>query len=166
MISSSKTRVSRRQFQSAGSRQPRGRSCWEIEVFFDGDCPLCRREIAMLQRWDRQHRIRFTDISAEDFDAADYGISHDELMSEIHARTSDGQWITGVEVFRRLYGAVGFRWLIPFTRLPGISCGLEVGYRVFAKNRLKWTGRCSEDSSTCQITRTTQSNPSTSNRNR
>jgi predicted DCC family thiol-disulfide oxidoreductase YuxK len=63
-------------------------------------------------------------------------------MREIKGRLPDGTWITGVEVFRRLYGAVGFRWLIPFTRLPGIRQLLDVGYRVFAKNRLRLTGRC------------------------
>jgi predicted DCC family thiol-disulfide oxidoreductase YuxK len=77
-------------------------------------------------------------------------------MAEIHARLPDGTWITGVEVFRRLYGAVGFRYLIPLTRLPGIACSLDFGYRLFAKNRLKWTGRCSSDGSVCQCDVTTQ----------
>jgi predicted DCC family thiol-disulfide oxidoreductase YuxK len=124
---------------------------WEIEVFFDSDCPLCRREIAILRGLDRRNRIRFTDIAAEDFEPSDYGISHQQLMAEIHARLPDGTWINGVEVFRRLYCAVGFRWLISFTRLPGISCGLELGYGFFARNRLKWTGRCSPESESCQV---------------
>ncbi|MCA9152358.1 MAG: DUF393 domain-containing protein, partial [Planctomycetales bacterium] len=34
-----------------------------VEVFYDGDCPLCKREIGFLQRRDRQGRIRFTDIA-------------------------------------------------------------------------------------------------------
>ena len=35
---------------------------WEIEVFYDGACPLCRREIEMLRRWNKKDRLRFTDI--------------------------------------------------------------------------------------------------------
>lgn len=124
---------------------------WQIEVFFDGDCPLCRREISMLRRLDRKKRICFTDIATEDFDPSRYGTSYQQLMTEIHARTPNGTWITGVEVFRRLYGAVGFRWLVPVTRLPGISCGLEFGYQIFARNRLNWTGRCSANRAACQI---------------
>lgn len=154
MISRSQMQAPKAIRQSTSFSHDESPALWEIEVFFDGDCPLCRREITMLRRLDRKRRIRFTDVAAEDFDAADYGISHQELMSEIHARLANGTWISGVEVFRRLYGAVGFRWLIPFARLPGISCGLEVGYRVFAKNRLKWTGRCSQDSNSCQLTPT------------
>ena len=63
-------------------------------------------------------------------------------MDEIQGRLPDGNWITGVEVFRRLYTAVGFGPLVALTRLPGISHGLDAGYRVFARNRLRFTGRC------------------------
>ena len=113
-----------------------------VEVFFDGACPLCMREIRMLQRRDRKARIRFTDIAAPDFDPAVTGLTMAELMSEIRGRLPNGERIAGVEVFRQLYAAVGFGPLVAATRLAGIRTLLDVGYRVFAKNRLKWTGRC------------------------
>lgn len=116
---------------------------WDVEVFFDGDCPLCRREIALLRRWDRSRRIRFVDIAGDGFDAADYGLSQEALLAEIHARLPDGTWIRGVEVFRRLYTAVGWSGFVAVTRWPGVRQMLEVGYRVFAKHRLRLTGRCS-----------------------
>ena len=120
----------------------------EVEVFFDGDCPLCVREIDMLRRLDSARgRVMFTDIAAPDFDAAGLGLDFATLMARIHGRLPDGTWIEGVEVFRRLYAAVGFRWLVPVTRVPGVSHALELGYQVFAKNRLKWTGRCVPDAS-------------------
>lgn len=122
-----------------------------IEVFFDGDCPLCRREIGMLRWLDRKQRIRFTDITAEDFDAAAIGRTHDELMAEIHGRLPNGQLITGVEVFRQLYGAVGLRWLMWITRLPLVSHVLNWGYGVFARNRLRWTGRKVQHGQACSI---------------
>ncbi len=37
----------------------------EVEVFHDGQCPLCQRERQLLQRLDRANAIRFVDISAE-----------------------------------------------------------------------------------------------------
>jgi len=122
---------------------------WQIEVFFDGACPLCRKEIRMLQWLDRRQRIRFTDITAADFAAQDYGKTTQQFMDEIQGRLPDNSWITGVEVFRRLYGAVGFGWITWATRLPLVSHVLEWGYRKFAKNRLKWTGRCTDS---CLIT--------------
>jgi predicted DCC family thiol-disulfide oxidoreductase YuxK len=115
---------------------------FDIEVLFDGDCPLCAREIGMLRRLDRRSRIRFTDISDAGFDATQVGVPWRDLMARIHGRLPDGTLIEGVEVFRRLYAAVGFSGLVSLTRLPGVSHLLEFGYRWFAKNRLRLTGRC------------------------
>lgn len=122
---------------------------YRIEVFFDGDCPLCVREIAMLRRLDRRARIRFTDIAAPGFDPAAEGTTMETLMAEIHGRLPDGRWITGVEVFRQLYAAVGLGPVVAATRLPGVRGALDVGYRLFAKNRLRLTGRCTSES--CEL---------------
>ncbi|MEP3479600.1 MAG: DUF393 domain-containing protein [Fuerstiella sp.] len=124
-------------------------SPWKIEVFFDGDCPLCRREINLLKWFDRKQRIKATDIATEDFQAEHYGKSMSEFMDEIQGRKPDGSWVIGVEVFRQLYSAIGLGFAVWFTRWPGISHLLEFGYRVFAKNRLKLTGRCTTD--TCDL---------------
>ena len=114
----------------------------EVEVFYDGDCPLCLREINMLKRWDRLGRIQFTNIASPEFNPATVGKTFDELMSQIYGRLPDGTLIQGVEVFRRLYTAVGFGTLVTMTRWPGISQLLSAGYSIFAKNRLRLTGRC------------------------
>jgi predicted DCC family thiol-disulfide oxidoreductase YuxK len=118
------------------------RSHATIEVFYDGDCPLCTREIRVLRRLDRRDRITFTNIAAADFvpDGKDLAT----LMARIHGRLPDGTWVEGVEVFRELYAAVGFGPLVALTRLPGISHLLGAAYRVFARNRLRWTGRCTD----------------------
>lgn len=120
------------------------RSDHDVEVFFDGACPLCAREIRLLNRLDRRGRIRFTDIAAPDFDATSLGIPWSLLMDRIHARLPDGRWVEGVEVFRRLYAAVGLGPLVALTRLGPVAWLLELGYASFAKNRLRWTGRCDD----------------------
>jgi hypothetical protein len=51
--------------------------------------------------------------------------------------------VVGVEVFRRLYAAIGLRGLVAISRLPGISHGLELGYRIFAPLRLRLRPQCS-----------------------
>lgn len=122
---------------------------FDIEVFYDGACPLCMREIRMLQRKDRRKRIRFVDIAAEGFDAASVGLSWEALMTRIHGRLADGTLVEGVEVFRRLYAAVGFGPLVAMTRAPGVSQLLGVAYATFAKHRLRLTGRCADG--VCQI---------------
>ena len=119
----------------------------DIEVFFDGACPLCVREIRFLRRMDRKDRIQFTDIASQEFRASDYQKTMDALMSEIHGRLPDGTWVFGVEVFRRLYAAAGLGPLVWLTRLPIIAGLLDRAYGVFARNRLRWTSRWRELSS-------------------
>ena len=129
-------------------------SAYDVEVFYDGECPLCMREIRLLRGRDRAGRIVFTDIAATGFDPGSVGLDQDALMKRIHARLPTGELIEGVEVFRRLYAAVGFGTLVALTRLPVVSHGLDLAYKVFAKNRLRLTGRCVKtDDGSCAVTR-------------
>ena len=121
---------------------------FDVEVFFDGECPLCTKEIDVVRRLDRRSRVRFVDIAAPSFDASIIGRTHDELMARIHARLPDGQLVEGVEVFRLMYAATGLRPLVALTRLPGVTQLLDASYTWFAKNRLRLTGRCETDACT------------------
>jgi predicted DCC family thiol-disulfide oxidoreductase YuxK len=124
---------------------------FDVEIFFDGACPLCTREVALLRRMDKRARIRFTDIAAEDFDPAPLGLDIAALMERIRGRLPDGTLIEGVEVFRRAYAAVGLGPIVALTRAPGVKQALDLGYHWFAKNRLKLTGRC--DANGCAVPR-------------
>ena len=119
---------------------------FDIEVFFDGDCPLCLREVNLLRKLDKEsQRIRFTDIQAADFVPASVGLTFPDLMRRIHGRLPTGELVEGAEVFRRLYAAVGFRRAVAVSRWPGVSQLVDAGYSLFAKNRLRLTGRCTDD---------------------
>lgn len=114
----------------------------EITLLFDGECPLCAREVAMLRRLDRARgRIAFADIAAPGFDAGRYGRSDAELMARIHGVLGDGRVVEGLEVFRRAYAAVGLGWALAWTDWPGLRRVADAGYRWFARNRLRLTGR-------------------------
>ena len=119
-----------------------GSSGSEIEVFYDGGCPVCLREVRVARLLDRRGRILFTDIDAPGFQAPEGSPGFDDLMARIHARTADGAWVQGVEVFRRLYAAIGFGPLVAVSRWPGIAQLLDWGYAIFARNRTRWFGRC------------------------
>jgi predicted DCC family thiol-disulfide oxidoreductase YuxK len=114
----------------------------DIEVFYDGDCSVCVREIEWLHQRDTQGRIRLTDIAAPGFDAdRDAGIPIVRLMDCIQARLASGEVLEGMEVFRHLYEIVGFPRLVRLTRLPVITPLLDGAYRLFAKHRLRLAGR-------------------------
>ncbi len=118
------------------------RESWQIRVLFDGECPLCAREMRMLERMDRgRGRIELEDISRRAFDPTRYGVDAEQLMARIHGVLPDSSVVEGLEVFRRAYAAVGLGWLMAPTRWPLLRGLSEAGYRIFAKNRLRWTGR-------------------------
>ena len=113
----------------------------QFELFHDGDCPLCAREVGLLMRLDRNNKILFTDIAASDFDAQSVGKTQTVLIDSIHGRLPNGKWVTGVEVFRQLYAAVGFGWVVTITRFPPLAKLMDWCYARFAKHRLALTGR-------------------------
>lgn len=114
----------------------------EITILYDGECPLCTRELAMLKRIDRRRgRLGAIDIAAVGFDASRYGRDWETLMGRIHGVLPDGSVIEGVEVFRRAYAAVGRGWVLRWTSLPPFVRPVDAAYRWFARNRLRLTGR-------------------------
>ncbi|UCE84778.1 MAG: DUF393 domain-containing protein [Deltaproteobacteria bacterium] len=122
---------------------------WDIKILHDGDCPLCAREIAMLKRRNRQGRVAFEDIAAPGFDPARYGLDRAAVMGRIHGVLPDGRVIEGMDVFRRAYAGVGLGWLLAPSRWPLAGRVFDRAYEIFARNRLRWTGRedalCSEE---------------------
>ena len=108
-----------------------------IVLLFDGDCPLCAREVAWLASLRRADAVLFVDIAAADFDAASLGLDPDDLMGEIHALMADGEVVIGMEVFRRVYAALGLGWITALTSLPGLRSLSDAAYRFFAKHRLR-----------------------------
>jgi predicted DCC family thiol-disulfide oxidoreductase YuxK len=125
----------------------------DFRILYDGECPLCVREISMLRRLDRgRGRLDCEDIAAPGFDAARYGRTQHELMARIHGVLPDGTVIEGVEVFRRAYAAVGLGWLVAPTRWPLLRPLADAAYRWFARNRLRLTGRTEVcDSDRCAV---------------
>lgn len=108
-----------------------------FEVFYDGDCPMCKREIDMIRRYDKLNRVVLTNLADSAFDVDDIGKPMDVLMREIHGRYADGTVITGVDVFREIYQRIGWSKLVGFSRLPGVRWLMDCGYRYFAHWRYR-----------------------------
>ncbi len=113
-----------------------------MQILVDGLCPLCRHEARLLERLDAgRGRLRTVDIAAPAFDPAAFGVSFEEVMGKIHGVLPDGRLITGMEVFRRAYDAVGWGWLWAPTGWPVLRPIFDAAYRWFARNRYRLTGR-------------------------
>jgi predicted DCC family thiol-disulfide oxidoreductase YuxK len=109
---------------------------YPLTVYFDGKCPICRREIDLMKIFNRRERLQFIDFSTSSYRPTDHGLNQCDLGRVIHARWSDGTLISGVEVFRETWEAIGLGFLARITRLSGINTLLVKAYAWFAKNRL------------------------------
>ncbi len=123
----------------------------EFTILIDNACPLCRREGRLLARLDRgQGRLALVDIAAPGFDPGRYGRTMDQVMGTIHGVLPDGSIVTGVEVFRRAWRAVGLGWIMAPTNWPVLRPLSDAAYRWFAHHRLRLTGRrC--DAGVCRV---------------
>lgn len=105
-----------------------------LTVWFDGACPLCRREIALMRRLDRRGVIRFVDLS--DPNAPEQcPIDRDLLLARFHAE-EDGKLLSGAAAFAAMWRAIP--WLRPlgiFARNERVLALLERAYLRFLKVR-------------------------------
>lgn len=105
-----------------------------LTVFFDGACPLCRREIAYYQRLDKARVVAWRDVSAPTSraDCPD-GLCQTDLMKRFHVMDGTGQVFSGAAGFVRLWRVLPAPWslLARVAGLPGVVHGLELAYRAF-----------------------------------
>ena len=113
----------------------RSRNLYPLTLLYDGACPICRIEMDRLAERDALKRLVFVDIAAPGFDADRWGATVEDMRRLIHAVLPDGTLVSGVEVFRLAYGAVGQGLLFAPTALPLLSPLFERAYAVFARNR-------------------------------
>ncbi|NJL81680.1 MAG: DUF393 domain-containing protein [Richelia sp. RM2_1_2] len=125
------------------SSQNLNQPTWEIKLLYDGECPLCLREVNFLQKRDGgRGKVAFVDIAADDYNPEENGgIDFETAMGRIHGILPDGTVIKNVEVFRRVYEALGMGWVYAITKLPILGSLANFIYGIWADLRLKLTGR-------------------------
>jgi predicted DCC family thiol-disulfide oxidoreductase YuxK len=113
-----------------------------LKLLYDGECPICKREVCILQKKNRQTKIKFIDISSKDFSPFENNnIDYNTAMSQIHAIDDKGNLLVGITAFATVYARC--QWLVASTllRIPFIRGVLKPLYTLFAKKRLWITGR-------------------------
>ena len=113
----------------------RSRNLYPLTLLYDGACPICRIEMDRLAERDGLKRLVFVDIAAPGFDAGRWGATVEDMRRLIHAVLPDGTLVSGVEVFRLAYGAIGQGLLFAPTGLPLLSPLFERAYAAFARHR-------------------------------
>ncbi|TIX93408.1 DUF393 domain-containing protein [Rhizobium sp. P44RR-XXIV] len=105
----------------------------QLVVWFDSNCPLCRREIALM-RWLDHRRKAILFVDACDASTS-CPIDRAEILSRFHAE-EDGRLLSGAAAFAAMWRA------IPLLRPIGLLAGwppafpiFEAGYRGFLRIR-------------------------------
>jgi predicted DCC family thiol-disulfide oxidoreductase YuxK len=116
---------------------------WQIELLYDGECPLCVREVNFLKKRDAgRDLVSFVDIAEDGYNPQSHGgIDYEMAMGRIHAVLADGTVIKNVEVFRRIYEVLGMGWIYALTKLPIVGAIANWLYGIWADWRLALTGR-------------------------
>jgi predicted DCC family thiol-disulfide oxidoreductase YuxK len=108
-------------------------------VYFDGDCPVCRTEIAYYQRRRGAEAIAWVDASSCDEGALGPGVDRAMVLSRFHVREADGSLASGaagfVAIWRRLPALALLATLASFRPVLAV---LEAGYGLFLRVRPWW----------------------------
>lgn len=108
-----------------------------LTVLYDGDCPLCRREIAHVRGLAQRQAdaaMCFVDVSRGDGPAS--AAERAALMARFHVQRADGSRLSGAAAFVAMWARLpGWRWIARFAQLPGALQLLEFAYRGFLRLR-------------------------------
>ena len=111
----------------------------QTQVFYDGGCPVCSREIAAYQNRPGSEAFEWVDIQCSDSGRLGPGLTHEQALARMHVRTPDGTLLSGAAAFGAIWSRLpGFRWLGRLVSIPPLSGVAELAYRGFVVVRKLW----------------------------
>lgn len=115
---------------------------YPLVVFYDGSCPLCRREVGHYMRLNALKAIDWQDISGENHTLSQFGISREQAMQRFHVIDEHGTKVSGGKAFVTLWRLLpGYRHMARLVEYLHLTPLLEVVYRRFARYRYRRTCR-------------------------
>lgn len=103
-----------------------------VKVWYDSECPLCRREIGLMRRLDRRGAVRFIDVQS----GRECPLDRATLLERFHAQEGDAPIVSGARAFAVMWRAIPvLRPLGLLARNPAVLWVLERAYRGFLRIR-------------------------------
>lgn len=104
----------------------------DLTVWFDGECPLCVREIRFMRRLDSRRRINFVEVNS--LEACP--IDKSELLARFHAREHGKEIVSGAAAFAAMWRRIPlFRPVGELARIKPVLWVLERLYVMFLSIR-------------------------------
>jgi len=99
-------------------------------LYYDGNCPLCAKEIALLRRLNRG-RLELTDIhKAQTLAKPNY-----EMLEILHYQTANGQWLLGLDATVAAWSHTRIGFLFKPLRWIGVKSLADRVYTRWASQR-------------------------------
>jgi predicted DCC family thiol-disulfide oxidoreductase YuxK len=109
-----------------------------LQVYYDGGCPVCSREIAFYRSRQGAGRFEWVDVTRSDA-ALGPGLTPEAALARLHVRTSSGTLLSGARAFAAMWRMMpGFRWLGWLLVVPPLGTLAEWAYRGFLVGRKLW----------------------------
>ncbi len=104
-----------------------------LTVWYDGACPLCIHEIALMRRLDKRRVINFVDVAPVD---TVYPIDRALLLARFHAQEPCGPILSGAAAFAAMWRAIPMLRPLGLIARNGVVLAiLERAYTAFLKVR-------------------------------
>jgi predicted DCC family thiol-disulfide oxidoreductase YuxK len=108
-------------------------------VYFDGACPLCRREIAHYQQLAGGQDIAWVDASLCDEGTLGADLDRSRALGRLHVRRSDGTLVSGAAAFAAIWSRLpAYTALARVAAYRPVLWTMEVVYRGFLGTRRLW----------------------------
>ncbi len=112
-----------------------------LTVYYDGACPLCRREIGVYKDCRGAESVAFVDVSEPGAAPGD-DLSREAALARFHVRDEKGELHSGAAGFAQLWLTLpGWRLLGRLAKLPLVLPLLERAYRGFLRFRPRIAAR-------------------------
>jgi len=104
-------------------------------IFYDGSCPICVKEMHQLKRFDINGQLFTVNALNEQLMASYPHIDPVEAMRILHAETSDGTLLLGLDANVAAWKLVNRKRWLAILRWPLIRPLADLGYLFFARYR-------------------------------
>jgi predicted DCC family thiol-disulfide oxidoreductase YuxK len=128
------SRLSKTRGQPEFQNSPMSLGRHRLQLYYDGDCGLCRAIIVGLKALDWSGRCSW--IAYQSLREPPVGLSWENLRTAVVLETSPGEYLQGFYAFRKLCGVLPLLFpLVPLLHMPLITrVGIWV-YRWIATHR-------------------------------
>ncbi len=116
----------------------------KITVFYDGQCPICLGAVERCRRLLPRQPIHWFDITGQSLALRELGIDPAEALIELHAQTTEGRIIKGIDSYCLLLQMMPqwyYRWLAILLTVKPIRKLAAAHYRRSTLQRLTRQGR-------------------------